>query len=149
MIGDIGGTNLRIELLANDGSVIKKTVVATNDYHSLSQFLKEFFQGCDVSPTNVYGAVSVASKILKNKAVTMANYKWTVAPDGHAIKEEFGMKAMILLNDFEACGYAVPIINLKEVIILKGQKLPELSGDCKALLVGPGTGLGVCLFASR
>lgn len=79
----------------------------------------------------------------------MANYKWDVAPCGRDIKHEFGMKAMILLNDFEACGYAVPIINNKETIILKGDTVSDLSGDGRFLLVGPGTGLGVCLYTSR
>lgn len=50
LIGDIGGTNLRIELLSADHKVIKKVVVPTNNYKSLSQFLHEFFKDCEVQP---------------------------------------------------------------------------------------------------
>jgi glucokinase len=150
LIGDIGGTNLRVELRDKSNTVIKKVVVKTADYKNMSEFLHAFFKDLDVKYHQVYGAISIASKILNNKVVTNANYNWELA-DGDAIKKEFGFREMILLNDFEACGYSLPLINQHEVVILKGTHVPELDKDKdhKVMLVGPGTGLGVCLLSHK
>lgn len=148
LIGDIGGTNLRVELRDKHNTVIKKVVVKTAEYKNMSEFFHSFFKELAVKPTQVYGAISIASKILNNRAVTNANYNWELA-DGTVIKHEFGFKEMILLNDFEACGYSLPLLNQKDVIVLKGTHAPDMHKDYKVLLVGPGTGLGVCLLSHK
>lgn len=148
LIGDIGGTNLRVELRNKNNEVVKRVVVKTADFKSMSEFFHSFFKDLEVKPTQVYGAISIASKILNNKAVTNANYNWELA-DGTAIKQEFGFKEMILLNDFEACGYSVPLFDQQDLITLKGSKVIDMSKDYKVMLVGPGTGLGVCLLSFK
>lgn len=148
LIGDIGGTNLRVELRDKNNHIVKKIVVKTAEYHSMSEFFHAFFKDLAVKPQQVCGAISIASKILNNKAVTNANYTWELA-DGNAIREEFSFKEMILLNDFEACGYSLPLLIQKDLVVLKGDHRPDLHKDYKVLLVGPGTGLGVCLLSHK
>lgn len=148
LIGDIGGTNLRVELKDRHNVSVKKLVVKTSDFKNFSEFIRHFFKDEKIQPPQVYGAICIASKILNNKAVTNANYNWELA-DGDAVKQEFGFKQMILLNDFEACGYAVPKLNTAELVLLKGDHHVNFNADYKVMLVGPGTGLGVCLVTHK
>lgn len=60
-----------------------------------------------------------------------------------------GFRDLILLNDFEANGFAVPVLNPANIIMLKGEKIPTFKENFKILLVGPGTGLGVCMVHHR
>ena len=148
LVGDIGGTNSRLELIDASSTLIKRLDVLTADYHSFSELLTHFLQGLKMEPSKIFGAVSFASKILQNKTVTNANYKWE-STDGNAIKEKFGLKEMVLLNDFEACGYSVPILDKSKIIPLTNQAVPAFDGNFKIMLVGPGTGLGVCLLSQK
>lgn len=148
LIGDVGGTNLRIELRSEKNEVVKKLVTKTSEYKNFSECLKAFFSDLKVDPVYVWSAISIASKILNNRAVTKANYNWELA-DGNLLKEEFYFREMILLNDFEACGYSVPSLDQNQITVLKGEALPDLKKDFRSILVGPGTGLGVCILAKR
>lgn len=148
LVGDIGGTNSRLEIIDASSTLIKRLDVLTADYHSFAELLTHFLQGLKIEPHHIFGAVCFASKILQNKTVTNANYKWEQT-DGDAIKHKFGLKGMVLLNDFEACGYAVPILDKKQIISLTNQEIPSFTGNLKIMLVGPGTGLGVCLLSQK
>lgn len=120
----------------------------TADFTSFAELLTSFFNGLDVETSKVYCAVCFASKILQNKTVTNANYKWEQT-DGNSIRDKFGFKEMVLLNDFEACGYSMPILDKESIVSLKEGNLPSFSGNLKVMLVGPGTGLGVCLLSQK
>lgn len=147
LVGDIGGTNLRLELKDAQNTTVKKLLVKTADFADFSACLVDFFKDIPIKPGNVRGAISIASKILDNKAVTNANYNWPLA-DGNQLREEFGFIDLVLLNDFEAHGYAVPGLNPEQLVALKG-KTPDINKDCRIMVVGPGTGLGVCLFYKK
>lgn len=148
LVGDIGGTNSRLEIIDAGSNLIKRLDVLTADYHSFTELLTHFLQGLKITPNNIFGAVAFASKILQNKTVTNANYKWEQT-DGNAIREHFGFKEMVLLNDFEACGYAVPILDKSKIISLTSHEQPDFHSNLKIMLVGPGTGLGVCLLSQK
>lgn len=148
LVGDVGGTNSRLELTDSSRKVIKRIDVLTENFGSFAELLTTFLLGVELEVKKVFGSVCFASKILHNKTVTNANYKWEPT-DGNAIREKFGFKEMILLNDFEACGFSVPILDKSMMVPLKQSILPSFSGNLKVMLVGPGTGLGVCLLSQK
>ena len=148
LVGDIGGTNTRLMLKESSGKVLKRIDGSTQDFTSFSGLLTWFLADVEIKPPKIYGAVCFASKILHNKTVTSANYAWEQS-DGNKIKEQFGFKEMVLLNDFEGCGYSMPILDHNLMRSLKGTPLPSLKGNYKVMLVGPGTGLGVCLLSQK
>lgn len=147
LVGDIGGTNLRLELKDATNASVKKLLVKTADFKDFAACLEEFFKDVAIKPTSVRGAISIASKILDNKAVTHANYNWPLA-DGNQLREQFGFIDLVLLNDFEAHGYAVPGLAPEKLVALKGSA-PDMNKDTRIMVVGPGTGLGVCLFHKK
>lgn len=148
LVGDIGGTNTRLELKSASGEVIKRLDANTAEFKSFNELLTQFLKDVDTQPDKIFGAVCFASKISHNKTVTNANYQWAPT-DGDKIKEQFGFKEMVLLNDFEACGYSVPILDKSKLLSLKSNESPDLAGNFKVMLVGPGTGLGVCLLSQK
>ena len=148
LVADVGGTNSRIMLKTVKGEVIKRMDSLTSAFKSFAELLVSFMDGIGQTPDKIYGAVCFASKIMHNKTVTNANYTWE-ATDGNVIKEQFGFKEMVLLNDFEGCGYAMPILDHELVVPLTMVETPVLNGNYKVMLVGPGTGLGVCLLSQK
>jgi glucokinase len=112
------------------------------------------------NPKVCFASVSIASKIGDNKVQSTANYSWEAA-DGKLLKEKYGKMYKIifsnlikgfldftLLNDFEACGYALLNLKSEDCIPLKPE-FPEFNLDLaefrrRYIFVGPGTGLGVC-----
>lgn len=148
MTGDIGGTNVRLELKERNGKLIKKVLDYVVNFPSFSDCITKFFTNVegDVKPNQVFAAISIAAMVRDNKAMTSMDWGY---PDGNKLKEEFHFKELILLNDFAACGYALPLIDPSTMTILKGTAPPDLSKELKMLIVGPGTGLGVCLLHQR
>lgn len=57
------------------------------------------------------------------------------------------LKACVLLNDFEACAYAVPTLSTNNLLHLKGSDPICFSNFSKYMLVGPGTGYGISMIA--
>jgi glucokinase len=149
LVGDVGGTNTRMMLKTANGDIIKRVDSKTSNFTDFAAVLNFFLEDVSQKPPKIYAAVCFASKILHNKTVTNANYSWP-STDGDQIKEQFGFKEMVLLNDFEGCGYSVPILDREQIIALTaGTELPALKGNFKVMLVGPGTGLGVCLLSQK
>ena len=149
LVGDVGGTNTRMMLKTITGEVIKRVDTSTSKFTDFASLLNFFLEDVAQKPPKIYAAVCFASKILHNKTVTNANYSWP-STDGDKIKEQFGFKEMVLLNDFEGCGYSVPILEREKIMPLTaGTELPALKGNFKVMLVGPGTGLGVCLLSQK
>lgn len=148
LVGDVGGTNTRMMLKTATGDIIKRIDTQTTEFSSFAGLLTYFLEDVVQKPPIIYAAVCFASKILHNRTVTNANYSWPLT-DGDKIKEQFGFKEMVLLNDFEGCGYSVPILDKSLINPLTGTDLPELKNNFKVMLVGPGTGLGVCLLSQK
>lgn len=101
--------------------------------------------GFKVSHVDV--VICIASVVIDNKAMTCANFNWELCA-GDEIKEEFGFNSVKMLNDFEACGYALTGLDSSEVIALGDApefKFRDGDNDRRFLVVGPGTGLGVVL----
>jgi glucokinase len=148
LVGDVGGTNTRMMLKTVTGEIIKRIDTKTSEFSNFAGLLTYFLEDVPQKPSKIYAAVCFASKIRHNKTVTNANYTWPLT-DGDKIKEQFGFKEMVLLNDFEGCGYSVPILDQGLIIPLTSTELPTLIGNFKVMLVGPGTGLGVCLLSQK
>ena len=146
VLGDIGGTNARLELSkvvkgAVKPDIVKSVFYRTNDYKGgldavLEVFLDEY-KGTEKYPT--IGVIAVACPVTDNIAEKFANSDWPQI-DGNATGKKFGLQSLTLLNDFAAIGHALSNITQTEVTVVNEGR-DDLLG-VKAV-VGPGTGLGV------
>lgn len=143
LIGDIGGTNCRLELVdLHAEKVVKYIKYVTNDYPSLvepmSDFLEEF-KGTDKWPK--FGCLCCAGPVDNNTILSMANSRWN-GFSGHAVGKAVGVKYIKLLNDFESVGYAMIGMPSEKLIQLNPDR-SEYNAEPGVVIVGPGTGLGV------
>lgn len=138
LLGDIGATNARFALLANDtvGSV------ETFDVAKFAQFADAVtaFLG-NRPPGEIERAmIAVAGPVERNRCV-LTNCSWVV--DAAEIDQTFGFAARIV-NDFEAVAYSLPSLASADLVQVGGA---EAGLAAPMAVLGPGTGLGVaCLI---
>lgn len=149
-MADIGGTNSRASYFVNrtDTEPVENIELKTSMFNSLEEFLRFFVKGLGkgLELKNVDVVVCIASMVVANVAQTSANFDWELS-DGNKIREVFGFNSVTLFNDFKACGYALLGLGTDDLIPLGDS--PDFEFDLskegsKYMLVGPGTGLGVC-----
>lgn len=148
LIGDIGGTNCRLELY----NVLEKTTISekylsTNDFPGMEEALKFFVKDYEGTPNYpIFGCIAIAGYISNNTLHNMANANWSKA-SGNDIAESLGLSFLKLLNDFEAIGYSILKVDAQKLVALNPSK-PNLNINELVAIVGPGTGLGVALLTS-
>lgn len=157
LIGDIGGTNIRLQIVQlyhnrdhNRRKVIKElTIFKPQDYDSFSACLKEYLK--DVAPENRprIGVVGMAGPVNDNVVSVTVNIRHWGPSDGNKIAQEFGLDSFTFINDFTAAGYGISVLNESDYQVLGESKNAPLieGGKSTKLVVGPGTGLGMCFLA--
>jgi len=147
LIGDVGGTNTRLQLISftKDSSspqVIKTHFYKTQEAKSLSECLADFlkeFKNTEKYPQNATLAVAGAPY---EGRVTLPNTPWPTL-DEKELEQEFQISPFALINDFVAIGYSMIKVPKEEIIVLKDAK--KLNG-ATCVVAGPGTGMGECIL---
>jgi len=148
LIGDIGGTNIRLRLLrmAKDEEIeliiIKSDYLCTFNYKSLELLLKDFISQLDPKQRPEFAVLGIPGPVEDNQLLTLPNIPHWNLENGDKLGEKLGIKKFIFLNDFVCNGYAIQT-NLKENIdYIKLNNVTPITGGPK-LMIGPGTGLGM------
>lgn len=146
---DIGGTNSRFGHFSLDESgrlqLVTTTWLSTKQAGSLGELLEMLAASNFSLPPKDADAVAlaVACAVQQETRCDPVNIDWNV--DLSDAGNRFGLKRSILINDFEAQGYAcsTPAVSQAKEI-LPGSADPE---GAKAV-IGAGTGLGKCALVS-
>ena len=137
LIGDIGGTKTILAVLSDENGPFAPLVersFPSSRYVSLESIIEEFLRDVDLPIEKA--CFGVAGPVLAGRA-RITNLTWTI--DSETLKNNFGWKAVKLLNDLESVAYAIPILRPEDLHTLRaGEPVPNgvLS------VVAPGTGLG-------
>lgn len=136
---DVGGTSARIALVrrTRDGGVevLEHETYACAGFDSLPAIVAAFLAA--PGRGRVQDAVIGCAGVRHGDRVTGANLPWPVTlSDLHAL----GLERVDAVNDFVAVAHAVPCLPQGHHTLLAG---PESGATGPALVVGPGTGLGV------
>ena len=149
LIGDIGGTNVRLNLmkLSKDMNeppeIIEKIKVSPLNYPSLEKVFENTlskYKGTENYP--LYAVVGIPGPIKNNEILSITNIFHWKNEKGDEIAKQTNMKKVIFLNDFTCCGYGIQT-NLKlneDYIILNKGEVTEGGGKT---VIGPGTGIGM------
>ncbi|MDD9909036.1 MAG: glucokinase [Ahrensia sp.] len=136
LIGDIGGTNARFQVVEEDGSVAHFEPVRTADFASVQDAIKAaVLRDSKLRPQT---AILAAAGPIKPDGLDLTNAHWTIKADEFLASGPWN--ELVLMNDFEAQALALPFLGEDDVDTLgDGTVMAERN---KAA-IGPGTGLGV------
>jgi glucokinase len=143
LAGDIGGTKTLIGLY--DSSTGRPTPVdvrafATTEFSGLPAII-DAFRGEQPKSSSIDAAVFGIAGPIIDQSAEMTNVEWRV--DRDELVDALGIPQVHLLNDLEAMGYGVPVLNHDELVVLQPGN-PRPNGNLA--LIAAGTGLGEALL---
>jgi len=144
---DVGGTTTQIGIVGIKNStydIVYKTEVWTSKIPTIAKLSSELIEfskknlGIKISGLGV--AVAGAINPLTQKVKTTNNKKTTSLDELKFVANNFGIKKVALLNDFEALAYSINLIAKKDYkTIYKGKKVSKKP----VLVIGAGTSIGI------
>ena len=143
LVMDIGGTNVRLGLVAADGQLSASTTYSWEEAGTLTRAIERFCAHKNLKPPFAKLVVAFAGPIVPGQSL----FAFTNASQTFSRAELEGFASQILIvNDFVAQAALVHTLGGEDTFVLKaGQVNPSAA---KAVL-GPGTGLGVCAIAAE
>lgn len=147
LVADIGGTNARFGLVtlgqgtsySNSGQGFKadqQITLKCAEYPSIAAMAKAYCAQAGIDMP-AYGCLAIAGPIEDGWA-QMTNLNWAFSIED--MRQELGMEALDVINDFAALAYATPFLQGEEIKLLHSGK----SNATAAMVVfGPGTGFGM------
>jgi glucokinase len=145
LVADVGGTTTRLgiaELGKGKPKLLLIEETPTSHIKNIATTCKGFLTrtNAQLGQSPKRGCVAAAGPCVGNK-VTMTNAKLVV--DGRQLSKRTGVKILVI-NDFEALAYAIPILGEHDLVMLRKGK-----GDGPIALVGAGTGLGKAVIRNE
>ena len=137
LLADVGGTNARFAWQAAPGAPISDVrVLPCADHPTLPAAMHAYLDGLNQGRPQA-AAIAIANPITGDE-VRMTNHHWVFSQS--AVKAEFGLQTLQLLNDFTALALALPALPADELRQVGGGAAVP---DAPIALLGAGTGLGV------
>lgn len=137
LLADIGGTNTRCALGADDGRISGVRAFANREFGGVADVLRRYLQEAAPAAPIRRGALAVAAPI-RDDRVGMINIAWAFSAE--ELRRALRLDRLQLLNDFAALAWALPALGPQDLAAVGGGA--ALAGFPKVVL-GPGTGLGV------
>ena len=137
LAGDIGGTNARLAIVDVDGRrarIEREQRYASQEAPSLAPIVQRFLG--EAGRSLEWACFGVAGRVIDGVART-PNLPWTI--DERELAAAIGIAHTSLINDFEALGHALVLLEPKDVETLQRGE-PIAHGP--VALIGAGTGLG-------
>lgn len=137
LLADVGGTNARFAWQASAGAPITDVrVLPCAEHPTLQAAMHAYLDGLGQGRPQA-AAIAIANPITGDE-VRMTNHHWAFSQS--AVKAEFGLQNLQLLNDFTALALALPVLPADELRQVGGG---AAVADAPIALLGAGTGLGV------
>ncbi len=136
LIGDIGGTNARFAIVVDSYAEPREfPVVQTADHETIDDAIQSILDQTSLLPRSAVLAVAGPPD---GDEIDLTNCDWVVRPQ--RMMEIFGLRDIVVLNDFEAQALAVVALGEEHLEKIGGGEA-ETTGS--RVVLGPGTGLGV------
>ncbi|MEX3314680.1 ROK family protein [Sulfitobacter sp. PS-8MA] len=135
LIGDVGGTNLRLAAVDAKGDFLARQSRASAGEAAVTEACTALIAEMGRPP----GAVAIAAAgVVVDDRVTFTNAGLNITKAALARACDVAVEKIILLNDFAAAAWS--LATLDQVTYLQGAPAPEQE---PRVIIGPGTGLGV------
>ncbi|WP_288351093.1 glucokinase [uncultured Thalassospira sp.] len=136
LVGDIGGTNARFAWLDDAGNPHTPMTLPVREYATIGDAMRDFMVRTDCSDLREF-AVAVACPAMAD-TIKFTNNPWVFSKE--ALKAEFNLDRLVVVNDFTGLAMSVPYLGPEDLITLFDG--PGRLGLPLAV-IGAGTGLGV------
>ena len=137
LVGDIGGTKTILAVVSTEAGPrvpVAQRTYPSHQYETLESMVAEFLGESGIAIGRA--CFGVAGPVVGGRA-RITNLDWVV--DGAALRSTFGWSSVDLLNDMEAIGNAIPVLEPQDLHTLSaGTREPRGS----MAILAPGTGLG-------
>jgi glucokinase len=137
LLGDVGGTSVRLGLQSAAGVTIEQIEVLEADDHASLQAALDVYLQAPGRPRPRSAAIGIATSVVGDE-VRMTNRDWRFSIA--ALQRTLGLERLVVINDFTALALALPSLGVADLRAVGGGQ--AIAGQPLALL-GPGTGLGV------
>jgi glucokinase len=148
LAADVGGTKTAIALAAPGPRprIVEQRVFASQDYPSLHSIVVEFLGGARAGNpgAGIAAACFALAGPVDGGLGTLTNLGWKV--EAASLERAFSIGRVRLVNDFAAAGRGIECLGASDLETLQAGE-PEERG--MRLVVGAGTGLGMCLVTWR
>lgn len=136
LVADVGGTNIRLAIAnLDDFSMASICTYQCANFNNIDEAISQYFNENNV--TAEYACIDVATAVVGDQ-ISLTNNHWSFSQQ--AIKQKFGFKQLILINDFTAIAMSVPHISSAKKVQIGGAAPQE---NKPIAIYGAGTGLGV------
>ncbi len=139
LAADIGGTKTHFVITDNTGkNVLYNRVYLSSDYATFSQLLHTVLHTSGVAGKQVeIFSLAIAGDV-ETTTVKVTNLPWRI--NRQALMEEFKLRQVYVMNDFQASAWGIPCLEDTDKICLHKGK--ELASGTRVVL-GAGTGMGL------
>lgn len=139
LLGDIGGTNIRLSLLKNN-EINEVSYYKTSDFSKIEEVISLYLNKVNETPLHfVFGVAGIVQK----EVVKLTNADFEI--DKARLKALYPNTKITLVNDFILQGYGVLKVDEKNL----RQFGPGTKDKGVQLVLGPGTGLGSCFVIPK
>lgn len=136
LLADIGGTHARFALARGAGFDAAVTL-RTADFAGAGAAVRAFLERARPAAPPRVAALACAGPV-EHGRVQLTNSDWRI--DGDELRSELGLEDVRVVNDFAAVAWAVPAFAPTDLRPIGGGEATE---GAPAVVLGPGTGLGV------
>ncbi|MCA6108474.1 glucokinase [Bradyrhizobium cenepequi] len=140
LVGDIGGTNARFAIAEPGAQPFNARKLPVAHYPGLVEAVEDYVSGV---PTLEEAVLAVAGPILGDQ-VAFSNSPWRFSIDD--VRQRLGLSRLIVINDLVAHALSVAALQPAEIGSLKSG---TRDAGRPALVIGPGTGLGVAFLLNN
>ncbi|SDR18412.1 glucokinase [Pseudovibrio sp. Tun.PSC04-5.I4] len=136
LVADIGGTNARFALIEGPNSA---TILCGQESTNAHATIQDAIRAAvlDAGHAAPRSAVLAVAAPVSGDKIALTNASWVIEPP--ALIAELGLEQVVILNDFEAQGLALPSLTSMDLDQIGGG---EAKSNTTKFVVGPGTGLG-------
>jgi glucokinase len=144
LAADVGGTKTLLGLFKQTPdrpAAIETGEFVTLDYDSLVPMIREFLKAQNVEARTIKAATLGVAGAVTDQVARLTNVPWLV--DADEIAQAASLARVHILNDLQAMGYSIPVLEPSELEYLQ-QGVAQPNGN--GAVIAAGTGLGEALL---
>jgi glucokinase len=145
VVADVGGTNTRIALVGDDGTMQHLARLRNDDHAGLAEALAAWRQGLPAGHAPLEdAALAVAAPIVGEEIALTNRPAWRFTRD--SLRRALGLPGPLhLVNDFTAVALSLPRLEVGDLLVLGEPRCaaPLTPTRAPVVVLGPGSGLGV------